>query len=139
MMEPPRLEPIEPHVRDQDPPDDGILLVRAGPFTAEEFLEHAVRQQRDYSYRGKAVASISVAAAGSGWPVDRILKEQLWSRSTYATTTVGTVRTAGYEFLATHRSPHYDIILPSATIEAASTLLSLFGVGTTNPFRRRTR
>ena len=104
-----------------------------------KFLEHAARQQRDYSYRSKAMASISVAAAGAGWPVERILREQLWSRSTYASTTVGTVRSAGYELLATHSSPHYDIVLPSATIEAASTLLSLFGAGTANPFRRRTR
>jgi len=139
MMEPPRLEPIDPHVRDEDSPDDGILVVRAGPLTAVKFLEHAIRQQRDYSYRDKAMASISVAAAGVGWPVDRILRERLWSRSTYATTTVGTVRGAGYELLATHSRPHYDILLPSATIEAASTLLSLSGAGTTNPFRRRTR
>ena len=66
MMEPPRLEPIDPHVRDEDPPDDGVLVVRAGPLAAVKFLEHALRQQRDYSYRGKATASISVAAAGAG-------------------------------------------------------------------------
>lgn len=53
------------------------------------------------------MASISVAATDTGWPLDRILRERLWSRSTYATTTVGTVRRAGYELLATHSRPHY--------------------------------
>ena len=103
-----------------------------------KFLEHAARQERDYSYRSKAMASISVAATGPRWPVDRILRERLWSRSTQLQPSAR-VRNAGYELLATHSKPHYDILLPSATIEAASTLLSLFGAGTTNPFRRRTR
>lgn len=85
------------------------------------------------------MASISVAATVRDWTVDRILREMLWSRSTYATCTVGIVRDAGYELLATHRVPHYDIVLPSATLVSASTLLDLFSAGRPNPFRRRTR
>jgi hypothetical protein len=139
MTEPAHLEPIEPHVRQEQPPDDGMLIVRAGPLTAAKFLEHAVRQQRDYSYRGRPMTSISVAATVAGWTVDRILQERLWSRSTYTTATVATIRTASYALLATHAGPHYDILLNSATIESATTLLSLFGAGTTNRFRRRTR
>lgn len=139
MTEDAPLEPIEAHLRQEDPPDDAILVVRGGPLTVEKFLEHALRQQRDYSYCGRPMASISVSATGAGWTLDRVLSELLWSRSTYATATVGTIRGASYALLATHRRPHYDIVLPSATVESASRLLALFEAGTTNPFRRRGR
>ena len=85
------------------------------------------------------MTSISVVAIVAGWPVNRILQERQWSRSTHATATVATIRIASYELLATRARPHHDILLPSATIESAITLSSLFGAGTTNPFRRRTR
>jgi len=139
MTDPSQLAPIEPHLREEDRPDDSILVVRAGPLTAVKFLEHALRQQRDYTHRGAPMASISVAATVAGWTLERILRERLRSRPTYATSSVGTVLDAGYELLATHRRPHYDIVLPSATIESASTLLSLFRADTTNPFRGPTR
>ena len=90
-------------------------------------------------HSGWPMTSISVATIVAGWTVNRILQERQWSRSTYATATVATIRTARHDLLATHARPHYDILLPSATIESATTLLSLFGAGTTNPFRRWTR
>jgi hypothetical protein len=133
------LPPIEPHIRQEDPPADGVLVIRGGPLTIEKLLDHAVRQQRDYSFRGQPMASVSVAATVDGWTVDRILRERLWSRTTYGTATVATVQAAGYELLPTHRAPHYDIVLPAATFESASMLLTLFGTGLSNPFRRRTR
>jgi hypothetical protein len=139
MTDPGDLASIEPHLREEKLQDDATLIVRAGPLTAGKFLEHALRQQRDYSYRGSPMASISVAATVQGWTVERILRELLWSRSTYATSTVGVVRDAGYEVLPTHSVPHYDILLPSATLESASTLLELFSAGQPNRFRRRTR
>jgi hypothetical protein len=139
MTEDLELPPIEPHIRQEDPPADGVLVIRGGPLTVDKLLEHAVRQQRGYSYRGEPMTSVSVAATVAGWTVERILNERLWSRSTYATATVRAVRDAGYDLLPTHRAPHYDILLPSATLEAAGTLLSVFGTGRSNPFRRRTR
>jgi hypothetical protein len=126
-------------VREESPPDNARLVIRAGPLTVEKLVEHALRQQRDYSYRGEPMPSISVAATVSGWTVERILRERLWSRSTYATATVGAVRGAGFELLPTHRIPHYDIVLATATVEDATTLLTLFDAGRRNPFRRRTR
>jgi hypothetical protein len=85
------------------------------------------------------MASVSVAATISGWPLDRILEERLWSRSTFATATVAALRLAGIELLATHRPPHFDIVLPEASPEHAGTLLAVFGPGKPNPYRRRTR
>ncbi len=133
------LVAIEAHVRHEDPSNDATLVIRAGPLTVQKLVEHARRQQRDYSYRGEPMASVSVAATIGDWTLERILRERLWSRSTYATTTVAAVRQAGFELLPTHRVPHYDILLPAATTEHAGTLLALFGAGQSNPFRRRAR
>lgn len=131
--------PIEPGVRTEDPLHDDVLVVRAGPLTVDKLVEHARRQQRAYSYRDRPMASVSVAATIAGWPLDRILEERLWSRSTYATATVAALRLAGFELLATHRPPHFDIVLPEASPEHAGTLLAVFGPGKPNPYRRRTR
>jgi hypothetical protein len=43
VTEHPQLEPIEAHLRQEDPADDAILVVRGGPLTVEKFLEHALR------------------------------------------------------------------------------------------------
>lgn len=85
------------------------------------------------------MASVSVAVTVEGWPLERVLQERLWSRSTYATATVATVTDAGFRLVLTHRPPHYDVILSAATPEHASRLLAVFGVVQPNPYRRRTR
>jgi hypothetical protein len=48
--------------------------------------------------------SISVDTTGVGWTVETMLRERLWSRSSYATTTVGALRANGYELLPTFES-----------------------------------
>lgn len=57
MTDEPTLPPIEPEVRAEHPPDDAVLVIRAGPLTVEKIVEHALRQQRDYSYQGTPMAS----------------------------------------------------------------------------------
>jgi hypothetical protein len=83
------------------------------------------------------MASISVDATIGPWTVELILKERLWSRTSYATATVEKLRSAGHELLPTFDVPHYDVVLPAATSDAAGTLLSLFGPAERNPYRRR--
>lgn len=131
-----KLRPIEPHIRAEVPPDDAVLVLRGGPLTVEKLLEHALREQSRFSYRGMPMPSVSVDAAVGRWTVEAILKERLWTRTSYATTT-RKLRRAGYELLATFEVPHYDLLLPAATEDAASTLLSLFGPAERNPYRRR--
>jgi hypothetical protein len=41
--------------------------------------------------------------------------------------------------LATHGSPHYDVILADGESETAATLLAVFGAAEVNPFKRRRR
>ena len=137
MSELPALRPIESHIRDEDPPDDAVLVLRGGPMTAEKLLEHARREQRRFSYRGRPMPSVSVDATIAGWTVHAILEQRLWTRTSYATTTVARLREAGYVLLPTFDVPHYDLLLPAATEAAAGTLLSVFGPAERNPYRRR--
>lgn len=81
--------------------------------------------------------SVSVDTTVGGWTVDQILRTRMWSRSTYATTIVSTLRRAGYLLLPTFAVPHTDIVLPSATLAAAMDLLAHFGPPLDNPYKRR--
>jgi hypothetical protein len=129
--------PIEQFIRTEEPPDDTVVVVRAGPLTPEKIVEHAVRQMAVFSYRGAPMASISVDLCIAGWKLERVLEERMWSRSRYAVTTVGALRIAEYELVPTNAAPHYDIVLPGASIEAAEELLALFGPTMDNPYKQR--
>lgn len=132
-------QPIEPLVRSEPPPDDAVVVVRGGPLTPQKIVEHAVRQQAVFSYRGAPMIAISVDLAINGWPIERILRERMWSRSRYATTTVGELRAAGYELVPTGMAPHFSVVLPSAGEAAAVSLLGHFGPTLANEFKRTRR
>ncbi|HSH58413.1 MAG TPA: hypothetical protein VK988_02005 [Acidimicrobiales bacterium] len=83
------------------------------------------------------MASISADATVGGWILQAILPDRLWSRTSYATTTFGSLPVAGYELLSTFDAPHFDVVVPKATADAASTVLSLFGPAERNPYRWR--
>lgn len=130
-------QPIEPHLRDEAPLADTVVIVRAGPLTVEKLVEHALREQGRFSYRGRPMPSMSVDATVGGWTVESILQDRLWSRPSYATTTVGELVGAGYALLPTFEVPHFDVLLPAANRDEAGTLLSLLGAAERNAFRRR--
>ncbi len=85
------------------------------------------------------MASISVDATVFGWTEEIILRERLWSRSTFARATAGAVRDVGFALLPTHIAPHYDVVLSAANAREASRLLAVFGQPIDNPFKRRRR
>lgn len=133
------LEPIEGHLRSHDIGDGTVLLIRGGPLTAEKLVEHAERQIREFSYRDAPMASVSVDGLVAGWTVELVLRERMWSRSQFATATVGSVRAAGFEVLPTHDAPHFDIVLAEASLAEAGRLLEVFGPAEDNPFKQRGR
>ena len=124
------LEPIESHLRDDDPPDDAVLLLRGGPVTVEKLVEHAARQLRDFSLRGVPMASVSVDGTVGEWTAEALLRDRLWSRSKYSTARVGEVRDAGFEILPTHATPHFDIVLDDASMAEASGGYRVVGTAT---------
>ena len=83
------------------------------------------------------MASVSADGTVGEWTLERLLSARLWSRSSYATVEVGTIRSVGYELLATFALPHFDIVLPKASPVAAGSLLALFSAPERNPYRRR--
>ena len=54
-----------------------------------------------------------------------------------AVSTVGVLRAARFELLATYDAPHYDLVLGSAGYDQASRLLRSFGEPQPNPYKRR--
>jgi len=131
------LRAIEPHIRNEAPPDEAVLVIRGGPLTMEKIVAHAARQMLEYSFQGRPMFSVSADLTIGAWTIEEILRTRLWSRSTYATTTVGTLRTHGYVSLPTFAAPHCDIVLPTATSAAARALLAHFGPTHDNPYKRR--
>jgi len=132
-------QPIEPLIRAEEPPDDAVVVIRGGPIAVDKIVEHARRQQAVFTYRGEPMVAVSVDLTIEGWTVERILRERMWSRSRYATTTVRELRAAGYELLATSTAPHYSIILPGVSELDAAEFLSHFGPTLDNEFRQRRR
>ena len=131
------LDPIEPFLRDEQPPDDAIVVVRGGPVTAEKFIEHAAREAREHSFQGRPMHSVSVSLTVGGRSLDDLLAGPLASRSTFAQSTVGLLREAGYALLPTYAAPHYDLLLRSAGYDDAIKLLNVFSESRPNPHKRR--
>ena len=136
---PPSGQPIEPLIRTEVAPNDAVVVIRGGPIAVAKIVEHARRQEAVFTYRGEPMTAISVDLTIQGWTVERILRERMWSRSSYATTTVGELRTAGYELLATSTAPHYSVILPGTTEAVAAAFLAHFGPTLQNQFKQRRR
>ncbi len=83
------------------------------------------------------MVAISVYLAVPGWTIERILRDQMRSRSRYTTALVGSLRAAGYEFVSTGREPHFSLVLPEASHAEAVALLAHFGPTLDNPYRAR--
>jgi hypothetical protein len=133
------LEPIEPYIRDERPPDSATLVVRGGPITADKLRQTANREQAVYTWRGLPLACVSAEAVTDEWPLERLLAERLATRTTYATTTVAQVFEAGLVLLPTFDVPHYDVVLGAASPEEVSKLMSILSEPIRNPYRRKGR
>jgi hypothetical protein len=119
-------------------PSEADVVVRGSPITAEKLWTHAVRQAREYSYRGEHMASVSVDVVLPEWPLDRILAAQLATYSRYAIFPVAAVVEADFELLATGAVPHADVVFPavdSLWAERLATLLA--GSEQRNPYKSR--
>ena len=88
----------------------------------------------EYSFQGKPMFSLSADMTIATWTLEQILRTRIWSRSTYATATARTLRTAGYVLLPTFAVPHCDLVLPVATTGAGTAILAHFGPALDNPY-----
>ena len=132
-------EPIEGYLRDEEPPDDAVVVVRRGTIAPAKVVEHAQRQAREYTYRNVPMYSISVSLTVGRWDVSALLAGPLSSRSTFAVSTAGAVRAAGFALLPTYEAPHYDLLLATGEYREAEASLILFGSPEPNPYKRQGR
>jgi hypothetical protein len=128
LPDPSLLRPIEAEFWTPDgiPPPEATAVVRGSPISGAKFLEHATRQAREYSLRGRNMASLSVDLVLPDWPLDRILREQLSTYRRFAGVPLGVVIAAGFGVLATGARPHADVVLPALGIVDADRLAALF-------------
>jgi hypothetical protein len=119
-------------------PSGAEVVVRGSPITAEKLWTHAIRQAREYSYRGDHMASVSVDVVLPDWPLERILTAQLATYSRYSICPVATLVEAGFELLATGAIPHADVVFPAVdSLWAERVAALLAGSEQRNPYKSR--
>lgn len=119
-------------LRDEQPPDDLLLLVRGGANSLNDAtLDRAVGDCREqHGFFG-----VSVFAA----PGDELLALSrsnlaIRRRNQFRTARCGALRAAGFEVAATFTNPgHYSVVCPDATPEQFAALRSCFSPPMDNP------
>jgi hypothetical protein len=134
---------LRPHIRDERPPADAVVVLRGGPDTLEKLAGHARRTNSAYCLDGEPVWGVSVfAALDDVGPasLEALLTRRLVSYRLIHTPTVGTLAEAGFELLSTFRRPHFTLLLSSDAELDLRRLLNALGSPRVNPYhgsRRR--
>ena len=100
-----------PELRNEDPPDEAVVVVRGGlhSLDAEKVIEVCEDSFVDFGFYG-----LSVFAALDGDVEALCLRlDRLRSPGTIWVASCGTLRAAGFELAATDAAPHFDVVLPS--------------------------
>jgi hypothetical protein len=100
-----------PVLRDEDPPDDAVVVIRGGlhSLDAEKVIAVCEDSFDDFGFYG-----LSVFAAIDGDVEALCLAlERFRSPGTIWVATCGRLRAAGFSLAATDASPHFDVVLPS--------------------------
>lgn len=118
-------------VRDETSPDDTVVVVRGGLAAADSLRRTAEVSEALHGFFG-----VSVFLA-----FDLSLEELVRRTSELAperykqlrTSTVGAVKQAGFDLLATGEWPHYDIVLADLNDDTIECLRDCFGPPFANP------
>lgn len=134
-------EDLRPHVREEEPRSDDIVVVRGGPDTLAKLAVHAQRTHRAFSLDGAPFWGVSVFCAldeiGPA-SLDRILVVKMANYRLVHTPTVGRIRNAGFELLPTFGRPHYTVRLGRDDEDELARLLAALGPAEPNPYHGRT-
>jgi hypothetical protein len=118
-------------VRQEEPPDDMVVVVRGGLAATDSIRRTAEVSQATHGFFG-----VSVFLVFDLTIEDLVRQVPELSPDRYRqlrTTTVGSLRTAGFGLLATGNWPHYDIVLADITNEAIERLQRCLGAPFVNP------
>ena len=123
------MEP--PVLRDEEPPDDAIVVVRGGLLAADSVRRTAAVSMREHGFFGVSVyAALGVSVeelVGATPELGRDRYKQLRA------TTAGALRGAGFVLLATQARPHYDVVLDDLEDPTIERLRGCFGPPFPNP------
>jgi hypothetical protein len=117
--------------RGEAPPDNTVVVVRGGLAEAEHIQRTAELSQNRYGYYG-----VSVFLAFYLTIEELVRRTPQLAPDRYKqlrTTTVGQLRGAGFELLASGTWPHYDIVLADLDAETVERLRACFGPPFANP------
>ena len=118
-------------LREEDPPEDTIVVVRGG-LMSSGYLREALR----VSYRDSQIYAVSVfLALDQPWEELCGVEPYLVRYRQVRLSSVGRLRSAGFTLLATLQRPHYDIVLPDPTARTLERLDGAFDDPQPNPSR----
>ena len=132
-------EELRDRVRYEDPPpEEAQLVLRGGPDTGSLIRSHARRVNRLFVLDGAEVWAISVfVALDDVGPAsaEAILRTKLRSYGHVYLPTVGQLRNAGFDLLATFARPHFSVLIPE--LDSAPELYGALGELQINPYAGR--
>jgi hypothetical protein len=116
-------------LRDEDPPNDTIIIVRGGLLEA-----HAVRKTTNDCLRDFGFIGLSVFAAIDMTMDDLCRTNDALSRpGKIRTTTFGDLRRSSFPVLPTFQRPHYSVILADQENGTIERLIGCFSAPLDNP------
>lgn len=136
-----RREDLRPHLRDERPPDDALVVVRGGPTTLAKLVEHVRRTHDAFVLDGEDLWGVSVFCAvddiGPG-SLDSLLRRFASYRVVHLPT-VGELSAGAFRLLPSFARPHYTVQLPSDDQSDLAHLLLALGPARPNPYHGRPR
>lgn len=120
-------------VRGGEPPDDTIVIIRAGVMGLETLRRTAIDSFDDFG-----AYLVSVEAVVDGLTVAETCKGSPRIGERYGKirlSTVGRLRSAGLVLLATFAHPHFDVVLPDLSDQSLDRLAACFDEPIENPGR----
>lgn len=128
---------LRPHLRDERPPGDTVVVIRGGPVTLAKLAEHAQRMHMAFALDGQPLWGVSVFCAlddiGPA-SLDGLLGGRLASYRTVHLPTVAQLSEARFDLLPTFNRPHFTLRLAGISDAELDWLLAALGPGRDNPY-----
>ncbi len=126
-----RLLPL----RDEQPPDEAVVVIRGGVLSPQGVERAATRSQRLFGVLGisvEAAVGVSVVEACRS-------SERLGRYGHVQLSNFGRLRRAGFALLATFEDPHFTVVLPELSDLTLARLVRCFDSPVPNPARPNER
>lgn len=119
-------------LRDEEPPDEAVVVVRGGEMGSEHVRRTAADAHEEFG-----IYALSVFLALDEPVADLCGREPYLARyGKVRLSTVSRLRAAGFALLPTLSRPHYDVVLPDLSGGNLARLDACFSEPEANPARR---